>query len=178
MAQGSLIIVAGEPRGVEVRGLISGTPKPGTALLLKPATARSNGLFTYQASGWDYNGQKGPLILLDGDWEQGKLATDAYATGTPFKGYVPLVGERVNFLVKASSGAVTIGQRYMIDSATGKFIWLPTQAADYTTGGGDTEAELIAAINLNRRVAVIKALEAFADPGSDTLCYGEVVANC
>lgn len=179
MAKGNQIFTAGEPRGVEVRGLISGTPKPGQAVILKPAVDRDdNGLFTYIVSGRDFNGQSDELIILDGDWEQGKTAVDAYLDGTPFKGYIPLVGERCNLLVKASSGAVTIGKKYMVEASSGLFMPLPAQASDYATPGLDTEAEVIVAMNLNRRFAVARALEAISDPGSNTLVWMEIIRNC
>lgn len=177
MAKGNQIFTSGEPKGIEVRGTIVGTPSPGTAIMLKPDTAFTNGQPSYQVTGRDFDGQPDALVILDGDWEQGKLATTAYATDTPFKAYIPEVGERVNCLVKESSGAVTIGKKYMIEAASGLFIPLPTQHADYVAGDGDSEAELIAALNLNRRAAVAKALEAAADPSGNTLIWMEIIRN-
>lgn len=178
MAKGNQIFTVGEPRGVEVRGLLDGTPKPGQAVVLKPAVAADgNGLFTYRVTGRDFDGQPAELVILDGDWEQGKLASDAYATGTIFKGYVPLVGERVNCLVKGSSGAVTIGKKYMVEAASGLFIPVPAHVADHATFADLAAAT--AAVNLlkNFGVAVAKALEAASDPSGDTLIWMEIIRN-
>lgn len=177
MANGNQIFTAGEPRGVHVNGIIVGTPSPGMAILMKPATALANGQPSYQVTGRDFDGQPDMLCILDGDWEQGKLATSAYITGTPFRGYVPLVGERCNLLVKASSGAVTIGEKFMVEASSGLFIPYPAQNAVYETGEGDAESELIAALNLIRRVAVAKALEAIADPSGNALVWMEIISN-
>lgn len=181
MANGNQIFTAGEPRGVLVRGIIDGTPKPGQAVNLKPAVARDgNNLFTYRASGRDFDGQPAELIILDADWEIGRLKTDAYVSGTPFKGYIPLVGERCNLLVKASSGAVTIGKKYMVEASSGLFIPVPAYVANYSTGGLDAESEVIAAVNLlkNFGVAVARALEAASDPAENTHIWMEIIRNC
>lgn len=167
-------IVAASPReGVTKTVLIDGTPKPGTALSLKAAVAMSNGRFTYEALNVTYDGQPVPVAILEEDRSQGKTAADAAVTGELQRVYFPAVGEEINVLVKASSGAGTVGRLYMLERNTGKAIALPTQVADYSTFADLAAAT--AAVNLNRRGPVFRCLEAFSDPGSDRLSLMEFI---
>ena len=124
MAYGSMIIVSSEPRGRFTEGIISGTPKPGTCMEIVPATEPVGGRFTYRV----FSGASGaaqPVIVLLPDLLQGKLATDAYVTGTRGFLYAPANGEELNMLVADIAGTAdnhAIGDVLMIQTATGKLI--------------------------------------------------------
>ena len=48
MAKGNEIIVSSEPRGRFEECIVSGTPKPGTVIDIKPTVAAVSGRFTYE----------------------------------------------------------------------------------------------------------------------------------
>ncbi len=123
MARGSKIIVSSEPRGRVQGCLISGTPSPGTIMELVPSTIDVNGLFTFRAASRVDGGKGGNPILLD-DELQGKLATDAYISGTYGRIYWPIAGEEFNCLFRDQPGtgtvnAAQIGDKLEVDGATG-----------------------------------------------------------
>ena len=128
MAQGNSILVTGEPKGVYLDGIVSGTPKPGTLMELT-STAAVGGRFTYQVYQPGTDGeQRAVIILLDNDL-LGVPATTAYATGDRAKFYCPLPGEEVNVLAKNIGGTATgsgdsfaIADLLTVDTGTGKVI--------------------------------------------------------
>ena len=123
MARGNEIIVSAHPQGVFEECVISGTPKPGTLMEIVPSTEPVNGRFTYRAfSAGD--GFKGPCVVLMPDSLQGKLATDAYVTGTRGFLYWPIAGETLNIMKRYQPGTGTanienIGDKLEVDGATG-----------------------------------------------------------
>lgn len=181
--QGNEIIVSpgiNGPRGLLENGIVSGTPKPGTCMEMKAATANVDGRFTWLVAGTVqvFDGQPMPVVVLLPDSSRGKLATDAYVDGEICFLYWPVVGDRLNMRIANPSGDIAIGDKFEIDDGTGVLNRIATQVADYTTGNLDTEAEIIAAVNLNRRRAVFEALEAMTDPGAEALLYCRCIANC
>lgn len=183
MARGNGIIVnpgINGPRGRLESGIVEGTPKPGTCMEMKAATAAVNGQFTWLVAGTVqvFDGQPmGVVVLLEDDM-QGKLVSDAYATATQGFLYWPAVGDELNMRIADPSGNIAVGDKFEIDDGTGVLNRITTQVADYATPGLDTEAELIAAINLNRRRATFQALEAMTDPGAEALLHCRCIANC
>lgn len=127
MASGNEILVSDTPRGVFHEGVIYGTPKPGTCMQIKAGTASSEGRFTWEAYDRVQDGVRSLVgVLLQNDGE-GKLATDAYVSGTRGKIYCPAAGEELNMLIGDVSGTggtsdFAIGDRLMIDDGTGKLV--------------------------------------------------------
>ena len=169
MAKGNCIIVSAQPRGVFKEGYIVGTPKPGTCVVLEPGqtTPDDTGRFNYEpagataASGSIGMGADGDRIaigvLLENTLE-GKLATDAYATGDRVRIYFPLPGEDLNVLYQNQSGTaddVAIGQPLIVDDGTGKVL----------ISAGTVESEPFA------------ALEVITDPTADQLLWVEVTGQ-
>lgn len=114
MAFGNEIIIVSEPKGTFIEGIISGTPKPGTCMEVTPSTSAVSGDFTYRVSSMA-NGRKRLVMVLLNDALQGRLATDAYTTGTRGQMYCPLPGEDLNMLVKKESGTGTLGEENIGD---------------------------------------------------------------
>jgi hypothetical protein len=150
MAKGNEIVVISNPKGMFLEGIVYGAPKPGTLMEVKAGVAPITGRQTWQA----YSGTTGKpalVAVLMQDYLQGKLATDAYVSGSRCFLYCPIAGEELNVLVKDITGTgddVTIGEQFMIDSGTGKLV-----------------------INSNGTMVPFIALEAVTDPVADTLCW-------
>ncbi len=122
--KGQNIVVSADPKGVFMEGIISGTPKPGTMMQIQAGTLPVNGRFTYEAVS-RVDGSKGPVFVLREDHLQGKLATDAYVSGTRGFLYAPAMGEDLNVLMRyepgtGTLGAETVGDMLEIDGTTGK----------------------------------------------------------
>lgn len=150
MALGSKIILAADPKGVFLEGIVSGTPKPGTCMQIQAATAAVNGRFTYEVYAPGTDGEQRLVVVLLEDDLQGKLATDAYVTATRCRLYCPAPGEELNMLLADISGTGddhAVGDMLMIDTGTGKLI--------VTTGSPEMESFM--------------CLEAATDPTADAL---------
>lgn len=124
MTIGNRVVVANPSRGVRLEATVSGTPKPGTHMQLKAATEPVSGAYTWEV--FNRAGDAIPYVvaLLDFDFLQGKLATDAYVTATRGFVYFPLPGEICNVLVAdvAGTGATSdyaIGDEMQIQDDTG-----------------------------------------------------------
>ena len=125
MAKGNEIIVSAEPRGVHKEGIISGTPKPGTVMQIKAATEPVNGRHTWEVFNGAADGERVTVAVLLPDWGLGKIATDAYVTGSRGYLYVPAAGEELNMLVSNISGtgdSFAIGDTMIVDDTTGKLV--------------------------------------------------------
>lgn len=126
MSLGNGIILNGtEPKGRFQECIVSGTPKPGTCMTVLAATEPVNGIFTYEAFNRGADGADAPTAVLLPDYLQGKLATDAYASGDRGFLYFPISGDELNMLLKNISGtsdAFAIGDPLMVDDTTGKLI--------------------------------------------------------
>lgn len=133
--KGNQILIQENPKGVFKSVVISGTPKPGTAMIPVLATAvDDNGLPTYEPagttaasgySGMSNDGDRIPIAILLDDKNQGKLYSTAYADGDTAEVYFPLPGEELNILLENQSGtadAFAVGDRVMVDDGTGKFL--------------------------------------------------------
>lgn len=122
------IVVSNDPRGRFQNGFIDGTLKPGTVVQLKAATEPVSGRFTWQVydRGADSDRPVGPLAVLCEDDLQGKLATDAYVSGTMGKIYIPIPGDELLMLVADVAGTDTdthtIGELFIVDDGTGKLL--------------------------------------------------------
>lgn len=142
MALGNRILLASEPGGRFEECIISGTPKPGTAMELKIGTAAIGGRWTYEPagttaanstySGMAADGNRLPVaILLCGTdtaaANPGIGPTDAFTDGSRGCVYFPISGEEMNILLKDESGTAADqdfvpGTKLIIDDGTGKFI--------------------------------------------------------
>lgn len=127
MALGNNIIVsdAKDVRGVFTEGPVSGTPKPGTCMEVSPGVEPVNGRFTYRVYQPGTDGLRRPIIVLLNDTLRGMLPTTAYVTGEWGFYYFPVMGEHLNMLVANIGGTgdtFAIGDKFMIDSGTGKLI--------------------------------------------------------
>ena len=134
--------------------IVDGTPKPGTCMQLKAAVAADQGKFTFEVFNLAADGDPAPVVVLLADDMIGKLATDAYVTGTIGDVYWPCIGDELNMLVDASLGAIAIGDKFSIDDGTGKLI----------AGGAGA--------------LTFQALEAVADPAADVHVHCRCIRNC
>lgn len=120
------IVVSPEPRGRFIEGIIDGTPKPGTVMQVKAATAKSNGHFTYTAfsRGADGDNPQGAITVLCEDSMQGRTITTAYAAGELARLYIPANGDELLMLIADVSGTTletwAVGDLLIVDSGTGK----------------------------------------------------------
>lgn len=135
MARGNEIIVTANPKGHREECIISGTPKPGTIMELKKATALSSGVWTYEpagttaangaSEGMAADGNRIPIAVLLIDHLQGKTATDAYADADRGFLYFPVAGEEINVLLENQAGTADdfiIGSKLIVDDGTGKLL--------------------------------------------------------
>jgi len=125
MAKGNDIIVTAEPRGIFLEGFVSGTPKPGTVMQVVASTEPVGGQHTWEVFNQAADGTLALIAVLLPNHLEGKLATDAYASGDRCYLYCPAAGEDLNMLVANISGtgdAFAIGARMMVDDTTGKLV--------------------------------------------------------
>lgn len=177
MAQGNEIVINPEADGRIEPCIVYGTPKPGTCMQIKAATAAVNGSFTFEVYNTASDGQPGPVIVLLPDSNRGKLTTDAYVSGELGEVYWPEVGDELNMLVDASNGDIAIGDKFVIDDGTGKLVAAPTQA-DVAAGDVGSAAAIASVINDQRRRLAFQAMAALSNPSSDTLLHCRCIANC
>lgn len=168
MARGNGIIVTAEPKGNFFEGIISGTPKPGTIVEIKSIDA--NGVITWEAagttaanstySGMSADGTRLPtgVLLCSQDHAACPLnqdATTAYADGDGCAVYFPIMGDRLNCLLKDESGTAadqdfTRGiTKLIVDDGTGKLI----------ASAGSPESEPFLAMETATDVAADQLLE-------------------
>ncbi len=125
--KGNLIVVT-SPYGRKLEGIVSGTPKPGVWMQIKPSVAPIGERFTWEAAGVSGNvGDGSPrlLALLDIDQYQGKGVDDAYVDGKRCFMWCPLPGDEVNVRKADVSGTgsatedLNIGEKMLIVDGTG-----------------------------------------------------------
>src|SRR4051812_27733305 len=104
VAKGNEIIVTSNPKGMFLEGIVSGTPKPGTMMEIKPSAGYAANRFTWQVFQPGTDGKKRLCVVLLPDQLQGKLATDAYVDGTRCFLYCPIPGEEMNILLADVAG--------------------------------------------------------------------------
>ncbi len=151
MASGNNILVTGEPKGNFLEGIISGTPSPGTAMEIVPATEPIGGRFTWRVYQPGTDGEQRIVAILLEDYLQGKLATSAYASGDRCQLYCPIPGDVMNILLADVAGTAdthAIGDLVIPDTGTG--LWIAT------TGSPEMEPFVL--------------LETLAAPTAATLC--------
>ena len=126
--KGSKINITENPRGRQLEGIVSGTPKPGTLMQILAGTAMDgNGRHTWEAYNRDADGDNpaGPLAVLLERGEGYTYAT-AYVDGDPCFLYCPLPGDELNVLWATSgtgaADALTVGQIGMPEDGTGYII--------------------------------------------------------
>lgn len=140
--KGTRIMIPGGrgPRGVFEHVYITGTPKPGTCMEIKPSTAPIGNVFNYAVYGTQAHSsghyvendgdRKAVAILLEKD-DEAKIYSDAYVAGDMGKIYWPVMGEWFNMLVEDVSGTgddFIIGEELMIDNGTGKLLTADSDA--------------------------------------------------
>lgn len=105
MSKGNRIVVTAEPQGIWKRGIVSGTPKPGTFMQMVSGIApNDNGQHTWEVYNTAGSGVPRVVAILEEDRGQGKLMTDAYVTGTECRVYLPVPGEELNVLITDITG--------------------------------------------------------------------------
>jgi hypothetical protein len=122
---GNKIVVAAEPQGRFVDGIVSGALYPGMAVEIYSGVEPINGRFTYRVCTPGTNGYPSAVAVLCEDELQGVAATVAYTTGYYCRVYYPLFGEEINCLVKNIAGTGdthAIGDLFMIENASGLLI--------------------------------------------------------
>lgn len=124
MAQGKSIVLNTDQQGVFLEGTAGEIVSPGMLLGIEAATEPIGGRLTYEMATLGANGVRSTPIICDIDHLQGKINTDAYAADSRVFGYVPAPGEEVNVLVKASAGALAIGDLLIAEDGTG--LWIKT----------------------------------------------------
>src|SRR4051794_2489426 len=101
--RGTEIVVSSEPQGHFAEGIIGAALKPGICCEITPAVAMVGGRPTWRAR-TSADGAIGPVVILVNDYLQGKLATDAYVSGTRGFLYWPQAGEEFNMLLGDVAG--------------------------------------------------------------------------
>jgi len=153
MAKGNPILVTSGPKGVFMRGTVSGALKPGTLVQIKTSAGiDANGRFTFEAYAPGTDGDQRIIMVLEEDRYQGKLATEAYVDGDECQVYVPVMGEELNMLLADVAGTAddhAFGELLIADTGTGKLI--------ATTGSPESEP--------------FQLLEAVTDPTADQLVH-------
>lgn len=138
MAQGNKIVVSSPKRGITEEFILSGTPKPGTAMQIAATTEPVSNTFTCEVFNADADGDRRVVMVLLEDDLSGVNATTAFATGSRVKCYTPAAGEYLNMLVKNIAGTgdtFAIGDVLIIDDTTGKLI--------ATTGDPESEPFIV-----------------------------------
>jgi hypothetical protein len=154
--KGTRILISSPTKGVYEDIIVSGTPKPGTCMELKPATEPEGNIFTYEAygvqaaSGGKFvsndGDRKAIAVLLEKD-QEGKTYNDAYADGDRGRVYFPAAGEELNMLFENQSGtgdAFAIGDEAMVGNGTGKLLACDSDAEAHPFTVRETVAALTA----------------------------------
>lgn len=152
------IILSGDPKGHFTECIVDGTPKPGTLMTIKLATAPVNKRFVWEAYNRDADGDRAMWGVLINMYEIGQGVDVAYVSGARGKIYFPLKGDELLVLFGNAAGTaddVAIGSYLIIDDATGKVI--------PTTGSPECEPFV--------------ALEDIVDPIADQLLHVMVTGD-
>lgn len=154
--KGSRILITIKPCGVFKNVYVSGTPKPGTVMEIKKATAPVGNVFTYAAAGSQAasggigmsndGDRKAIAVLLEKD-QEGKTYDDAYEDGDMGRVYYPVMGEELNMLFENQAGtgdSFAIGDEAMVDDGTGKLLACDSDAEAHPFTVLETVAALTA----------------------------------
>ncbi len=128
--RGSTILLNGnEPNGRFLEGTASGTLIPGAFAEVVPATEFINGRPVFRSVQTGSNGDRRPKYLILEDDLQGVVpdiaGANVIASGARVRLYELLPGDEFNGLAKNISGtsdSFAIGQKLMIEGASGKLI--------------------------------------------------------
>lgn len=148
------IVLSGAPAGRFLEGIISGTPKPGTAVQISAGVEPVGGRLTWEVFNAAADGDQRLVCILLNNWALGKGPTDAYVSGERCFMYCPIPGDELKVLAANISGtgdSFAIGALLMIDDGTGKMI--------ATTGSPESEPfvvmETVAALTADTLVHVM-----------------------
>lgn len=148
------IVLAADPKGRFIEGIIDGTPVPGTCMQIKAGVEPVGGRLTYEVYNTSADGEQRAVFVLREDHLQGLTKTDAYVSGARGFLYAPAMGEELNMLVANISGtadAFAIGDLLMIDDGTGKLV--------ATTGSPEMESfqvmETVAALSADTHIMCV-----------------------
>ena len=122
---GTKIIAEERPKGVFLEGYITGTPKPGTVMMITSATEPINGRYNWSVYDVSADGVASIIAVLLEKEHEGKTYDDAYASGDWGYLYCPAPGEKLNMLVQNPTGTAdtyAIGAVFMVDDGTGTLI--------------------------------------------------------
>lgn len=122
MAKGRSIVLTVEPKGLFKEGTAEGSIAPGECLEVDAAVEPTGGRPVYQAVVGAADGERKPVIVAYNDALQGKTVSDSVADGERVFAYAPIPGDELNVLVKASVGALAIGDKLIIEAASGQCI--------------------------------------------------------
>lgn len=122
MATGRSIVVGVEAKGVRKEGIANGAINPGECLQVDAAVEPVGGRHTLEAVVGAVDGERSLVMVADIDFLQGRTNANAYADGERVFAYCPLPGDELNVRVQASVGNLAIGDKLIIDSATGELI--------------------------------------------------------
>jgi hypothetical protein len=129
--KGSKILINADPHGRREEGTITDTSKPGTLMERVPATAMSQGRFSWRAASATA-GAKGQRIILLENWTLGKIYSDAYAANERCFLYWLQAGDECNVILLDVAGtgdaAIAIGDLFGVNN-TGKI----TRNSAYTS---------------------------------------------
>jgi hypothetical protein len=131
--KGQSIILAAEPRGQFLEGIIGDTSLPGTCMQIKAATAPVSGRHTWVAADTGTSGLHNITAILLEDQFQGGLNSTAYTAGRRGRLYVPLPGEEMNVRCDQGSGtsnSIAIGDRLQLDGTNGVYVPVTSTNAD------------------------------------------------
>jgi len=120
--KGSVILLASNPRGLFLEGIMYGTPSPGTLMTVKAATEPVGTKFTWEPYNTDGNGVRNLTAVLLEPFHGASYST-AYVTGERCRMYVPFAGEEMNMLIThAGTGtgdSLAIGDMLIAVDGTG-----------------------------------------------------------
>lgn len=140
MSRGNTIIVSGHFQGRKMTGKITGTPKPGTVMQIDVSeTIDANNRFTWEVfTATDgVRPFSGCPVLLEKPGSS-FLMTRAYVTTEECQVYYPLHGDELNMIVADDASTTTedhlFGDKYMVDSGTGKLINPSSEESEPFTG--------------------------------------------
>lgn len=153
MAKGNKIIVTAHPQGKVLEGTVTGALVPGIVVQIDVSEGLDdNGNLTWEPYAPGTDGNQRLIGVLLHNSLNGKISTDAYATGDHCRVYIPLPGDELNCIVGDVAGTGddhSFGDILMVDTGTGELV--------ATTGTPESEPFIL--------------LEAITDPTADTLAH-------
>lgn len=149
MAKGNMIVVNVEAKGNFIEGVAQGSILGGIVVQIDADGAVVGNRRTWEPFNGAADGERTAIALSYNLGLTGDVASAATADGYVFGIYFPLPGDELNVLVQADAGAVSPGDKLIVDDGTGKLI--------KTTGTPESEPFIV--------------LETSADSSSDRLVH-------